>query len=84
MSALRPRRAVACQQLVEMVTDYLQGDLDLTRRTAVEEHLAVCGHCTGYVEQVQRMLELTSTPDHDPVPDELLDALTTQFRARHS
>lgn len=84
MSALRRRRAFVCQQLVEMVTDYLQGDLDPTSRTAVEVHLAVCGHCTGYVEQVQRMLALTAAPEPEPMSEALLDALTAQFRARRS
>lgn len=83
MNALRRRRAVMCQQLVEMVTDYLQGNLDPADRAAVEEHLAACGHCTGYVEQVRRMLELTAAPEPEPVPAELLDALTARFRERH-
>ncbi|MCA1713105.1 MAG: zf-HC2 domain-containing protein [Actinobacteria bacterium] len=82
MKALRRRRAVVCQQLVEMVTDYLQGDLDAAARAAVEEHLAVCGHCTGYVEQVRRLLDLTAAPGSEPVPRELLDALTARYRER--
>jgi anti-sigma factor RsiW len=84
MSALRRRRAVVCQQLVEMVNDYLQGDLDPTERKAVELHLAVCGHCTGYVEQVQRMLALTKASEPEPVPEALLDVLTAQFRERRT
>jgi predicted anti-sigma-YlaC factor YlaD len=82
MSASRRRRAIVCQQLVEMVNDYLQGDLDPTGRENVEAHLAVCGHCTGYVDQVKRMLALTATLDPEPVPEALLEALTEQFRAR--
>ena len=83
MRALRRRRTVVCQQLVEMVTDYLQGELDPARRAAVEEHVAVCGHCRGYVEQVQRLLELTAAPEPQPLPDELLEALLTRYRKRH-
>lgn len=82
MSASRRRRAIVCQQLVEMVNDYLQGNLDPTERETVEAHLAVCGHCTGYVEQVRRMLALTAALDPEPVPEALLDVLTAQFRAR--
>ena len=84
MIGLRRRRQVVCQQLVEMVTDYLEGDLDPADRAAVEEHLAQCGHCTGYVEQVRRMLELTAAQDHPvDVPADLLDALTVRYRQRN-
>ena len=82
MSSLRrQRRVVVCQQLVELVTDYLEGDLAPADRAAVEAHPAQCGHCTGYVEQVRRMLELTrALPSRDQLPDELLDALTARYR----
>jgi anti-sigma factor RsiW len=83
MTRLRRRsRQIVCQQLVELVTDYLEGNLDLADRAAVEEHLAACGHCTGYVRQVRRMLELTAGADPEPVPEELLDDLTARFRRR--
>lgn len=79
-SRWRRDRRIVCQQLVEMVTDYLEGDLHPRDRKAVEEHLAVCEHCAGYVEQVRRMLELTATPDPAPLPDHLLEALTRRYR----
>lgn len=84
MSRRLRARAVVCQQLVEMVTDYLEGDLKPTERAAVEEHLAGCGHCTGYVEQVRRMLELTADLNRrEEVPQDLLDTLNARYRQRH-
>lgn len=81
---LRRRRDVVCQQLVEMVTDYLAGDLDPTDRTAVERHLAQCEHCTGYVQQVRALLDLTADLRRaDEVPDSMVDALTARYRKRH-
>ena len=82
MNRLRRRSPqIVCQQLVELVTDYLEGDLDLAQRAAVEQHLDACGHCTAYVQQVQRLLELTAGPT-PAVPDGLLEELTVRFRAR--
>ena len=81
----RPRRrqAVVCQQLVELVTDYLEGDLDPDRRAAVEAHLAVCGPCSGYVEQVRRMLALAAAPPASGgIGAERLDALVDRYRRR--
>ncbi|MDQ6740686.1 MAG: sigma-70 family RNA polymerase sigma factor [Actinomycetota bacterium] len=54
------REPVVCRQLVELVTDYLEGTLDTGLRDRVQEHLAACHHCNGYVAQVRRMLDLTA------------------------
>lgn len=85
MSRPRRRRTVACRRLVEMVTDYLEGGLRPAERIAVEEHLSVCGHCAGYVEQVRQMLVLTAAPrDGDAaLPPDVLERLTTRYRGRH-
>lgn len=86
MSMLRRRRrSVVCQQLVEMVTDYLEGDLNPSVRVALEAHLAQCEHCTGYIQQVRRMLELTAGTIDEPadLPADLLTSLTSRYRQRH-
>jgi anti-sigma factor RsiW len=42
---------LSCQEIVELVTAYLEGDLaDDTART-FEDHLAICPGCAMYVEQ---------------------------------
>lgn len=65
-----------------MASDYLEGGLDPVDRRAVEEHLAHCEHCTGYLEQVLRMLELTREEPPGEVPGHLLESLTREFRRR--
>lgn len=82
MTRHRRSREIVCQQLVELVTAYLEGDLDPVDRAAVEAHLAVCQHCTAYLQQVRRILALTAETDPRPVPAALLDALTAAYRAR--
>lgn len=83
MTRLRRRsRQIVCRQLVELVTDYLEGDLGQADRAAVEEHLAACGHCAGYVRQVRRMLDLTAGIRPEPVPEALVEELTARFRSR--
>ena len=78
----RRHRRLRCQQLVELVSDYLDGGLDPVDRTAVERHLDVCGDCRGYVAQVRRMLELTRAHRLQGLPDALLDTLMKDFRGR--
>lgn len=62
------REPLVCRQLVEVVTDYLEGALDTGLRDRVEEHLATCNHCNGYVSQVRRILDLTAELDPTAPP----------------
>jgi anti-sigma factor RsiW len=44
---------VRCVEFVESVTDWMEGALSDDERLAVEEHLAICPHCTEYVGQLR-------------------------------
>jgi anti-sigma factor RsiW len=49
-----PELAVVCRQVVELVTDYLEGALPGQLHAAVERHLQLCVPCAVYVEQMRR------------------------------
>jgi anti-sigma factor RsiW len=53
--------ALSCQELVELVTDYLEGALDDRDVRAFEGHLAGCDGCTEYVEQLRATIRVTGT-----------------------
>jgi anti-sigma factor RsiW len=76
MSAVDHTTEIVCRELVELVTDYLEGALDEATRARVEAHLAICEHCTEYVEQMRittRALRVTRTAELQPGRrDELL------------
>jgi predicted anti-sigma-YlaC factor YlaD len=42
-----------CQELVELVTEYLEGALPEARRKEVDEHLRECVDCLRYLGQIQ-------------------------------
>jgi len=48
-----PGLAVTCQEVVELVTDYLEGALDEDSAAEVAAHLRLCGGCAEYVEQMR-------------------------------
>ena len=58
MSLLRPAE-IPCQQIVELVTDYLEGALTRRDRRRFEHHLAGCPHCSAYLAQMRETLALT-------------------------
>ena len=45
--------ALTCRELVELVTDYLEGALDPDREHEVREHLTDCAGCLRYLAQIQ-------------------------------
>jgi anti-sigma factor RsiW len=70
--------AFSCQELVELVTDYLEDALPPEERARFQSHLEECGNCQLYLEQIRRTVELagTLTPESlDPKAErELLHA----------
>lgn len=79
-----PGAPLVCQQLVEMVSDYLDGALGAADRQRIEAHLDGCDGCTAYVEQVRELLRLTARvgPGEQP-PARTMDRLKSRFAARH-
>jgi anti-sigma factor RsiW len=71
---------IPCAQIVEMVTDYLEGVLEPDQRQLFEEHLADCPPCSRYVEQIQVTLaDLGSVQERD-LSDQAWDELRSAFR----
>jgi anti-sigma factor RsiW len=56
--------AMACLELVELVTAYLEGYLAMNERARLEAHLATCAGCRTYLEQMRVTLRaLNRLPD---------------------
>ena len=71
---------VTCQQLVDLLTDYLDGVLDPQRRADVERHIVICGGCANYVDQMRSTVELMSRLAADDPGDEQAGELLGIFR----
>lgn len=64
-----------CVEVVELVTDYLEGALVPDEQARFEAHLAVCDPCVEYVEQVRQTIAATGAVEPEAVPPEVLDRL---------
>ena len=69
-----------CKELVELVTDYLEGTLTPPDRERFEEHLAACAGCTRYLAQIRETIRLTGVLTEEQIPAEQRDALLAAFR----
>jgi predicted anti-sigma-YlaC factor YlaD len=54
----RPGLTITCQEVVELVTDYLEGVLDPAEVAEIEAHLNLCEGCTAYLEQVRTTIRM--------------------------
>ena len=82
MSGERDRRDddLACREVVELVTDYLEDALPADLRIAVERHLAMCDGCAAYLAQFRETIRLTGSLREDDVAPEAMEALLGAFR----
>jgi anti-sigma factor RsiW len=51
--------ALSCQELVELVTDYLEGVLTPAERARFEAHVAACEGCAVHLEHVRTTIAVT-------------------------
>ena len=71
--------ALSCQELVELVTDYLEGALEPADLRRFEGHIAGCGGCTRYLEQLRVTIRLLGTITTDDLSPEAERALLAAF-----
>ncbi|WP_026311560.1 anti-sigma factor family protein [Parafrankia elaeagni] len=69
-----------CDELVELVTEYLDGALDPATHRRFTEHLALCAGCAEYVEQMRETVRLAGTLGEDDLRPDLRDKLLAAFR----
>jgi anti-sigma factor RsiW len=71
---------MTCREVVELMTDYLEGALTAADRVRFEEHIAACAGCTGYLEQLRASLRVLGALAEVPVPEPQRRELVAAFR----
>ena len=79
---------ITCQELVEFLGRYLDGELSSPERSGFEEHLKECPACLAYLETYQSASRLarevcrTESAEIPPeVPEDLVQAVLAAQRA---
>jgi len=73
-------QGLSCQELVELVTDYLESALPPEEHARFEGHLDECGNCREYLAQMRTTIELTGELTPDSLSPEAESALLEAFR----
>lgn len=71
---------MTCKELVELMTEYLEGTLPEDLRLRVEQHLSGCSGCTNYLEQMRQTIRLTGQLKEENLSEQQKDDLLSLFR----
>lgn len=74
-------RELTCQQLVELITSYLDDALPQADYQRLERHLALCLGCRAYLEQMRVTLQVLGGLSTEDIPEDLREELLTAFRS---
>ena len=72
---------MACRELVELVTSYLEGALPEDERARFEAHIAGCDACTRYLDQMRQTIRALGHLPPESISPEAERELLVAFRA---
>jgi hypothetical protein len=75
---------LACREIVEFVTEYLEGAMAPERMDLFEQHVVFCQGCDIYLDQMRRSIALSGCLGEEDVDPAALDQLMAAFRGWRS
>jgi len=75
---------MTCREVVELMTEYLEGSLSAGDRERFDAHIAGCDGCTAYLEQMRTTMRLLGRIAHEPMPAAMESELVEAFRGWRS
>ena len=70
-----------CREVVELMTDYLEGGLSPQDRERFEQHIAGCDGCRAYLQQLRLTLRAMRSFEATPIPERVQKELVQAFRS---
>lgn len=80
-------RPLACQEMVELITDYLEGALPRSVRRRFDAHLGGCEHCGEYLAEMRVTIAATGrlrAEDLTPAMAEAFGGVFARWRAERA
>ena len=73
-------KRLVCREMVELMTEYLEGTLDADTRERFETHLRGCDGCTEYLAQLRAQIAMSRRLSEDALDPVYRDRLLAAFR----
>ena len=61
---------MTCKELVDLITEYLEGALSVSDRLRFEQHLDRCSPCRVYLEQIRQTIRAVGRLSEESIPDD--------------
>ena len=71
---------ITCQEVVELVTEYLDEAMSADEASLFEQHLNFCDGCVWYVDQLRLTVSTAAAVREEDVPPETRERLLAAFR----
>ena len=71
---------LACREVTELVTDYVEGRMSWWNRVRFQLHVGMCRHCREYLRQMRTTRKLVGSLPGLPVPPDVEAELLRRFR----
>lgn len=71
---------MTCQELVELVTEYLEDTLAPSERLRFDAHLRTCPGCTAYIEQMRTTIRVLGKVSEESLSEDAQRELLATFR----
>jgi anti-sigma factor RsiW len=71
---------MACNELVEIVTDYLDGTLPAAELARIRDHLSSCDGCQSHIEQMRATVRVLRSAPEEQASPAAASALVEMFR----
>jgi anti-sigma factor RsiW len=71
---------MTCQELVQLVTEYLEGKLSLSEQFRFDAHLRTCSACAVYIEQLRTTIGMVGKLSRSSISPEAERELLATFR----
>jgi predicted anti-sigma-YlaC factor YlaD len=71
---------LSCQEIVQLVTEYLEGAMPADTRLRFERHIAICPPCRGFLGQMRETLRVSGELTEESLSPETREALLQAFR----
>ncbi|HKC82722.1 MAG TPA: zf-HC2 domain-containing protein, partial [bacterium] len=68
---MKLERDMTCTQIVELITEYLEGGLSSADRERFEEHIGFCDWCLAYLDQMRQTIATVGRLRDEDLPKEL-------------
>ena len=76
------RKMMKCREVVDLLSDYIEGNLSDTEIAAIRKHLEGCANCKTFFDSLKTTVRLTKRIEPEEVPSDVVDRLQSFLKQR--